>query len=63
MPVRRPAGFTALTEAHGDEDSADLAGEFFALIDKLAAAHRAEVIKTIGDAVMLRTVVVHRRWR
>lgn len=48
------AGFTALTEAHGDEDSADLAGEFFALVAKLAAEQGAEVIKTIGDAVMLR---------
>jgi adenylate cyclase len=53
------AGFTALTEAHGDEDSADLAGEFFALVGKLAAAHRADVIKTIGDAVMLRADSAH----
>jgi adenylate cyclase len=48
------AGFTALTEAHGDEESADLAGEFFAAVRDLLGEHGAEEIKTIGDAVMLR---------
>jgi class 3 adenylate cyclase/YHS domain-containing protein len=47
------AGFTALTEAHGDEEAADLVGDF-------CQAVRAELpsgsshVKTIGDAVMLR---------
>ena len=48
------AGFTALTEAHGDTDAADLAGEFFADVRSLLARHGAEEIKTIGDAVMIR---------
>ncbi len=48
------AGYTALTEAMGDEDAADLAGEFSDLVRELARTHRAETIKTIGDALMLR---------
>jgi adenylate cyclase len=48
------AGFTALTEAMGDDDAADLAGEFCELVRELAPDHRAETIKTIGDALMLR---------
>jgi adenylate cyclase len=47
------AGFTALTEAHGDEEAATLISDF-------CAAVRAELpvggahLKTIGDALMLR---------
>jgi adenylate cyclase len=47
------AGFTALTEAHGDEQAA-------ALVDGFAAAVESELppgatrVKSIGDAVMLR---------
>lgn len=48
------AGFTALTEAHGDEDSADLAREFYAVVGRAASEHDGEMIKTIGDAVMVR---------
>lgn len=48
------AGYTALTETHGDERAADLAGEFFAVIRGLLRDYRAEEVKTIGDAVMLR---------
>ncbi|MBA2763211.1 MAG: YHS domain-containing protein [Thermoleophilaceae bacterium] len=48
------AGFTALTEVHGDEDAADLAGDFCAAIRRLLREHDAEEIKTIGDAVMVR---------
>jgi adenylate cyclase len=48
------AGFTALTEAMGDEDAADLAGDFCAQVRELAPGHAAEAIKTIGDALMLR---------
>lgn len=48
------AGFTALTEAHGDEQAADLAGRFFACVRDLLPEHRAEEVNTIGDAVLLR---------
>jgi len=48
------AGFTALTEAHGDEDSADLAREFYTVVDRAAGEREAKMIKTIGDAVMVR---------
>ncbi len=48
------AGYTALTETHGDERAADLAEDFFTVIRGLARDYRAEEVKTIGDAVMLR---------
>lgn len=48
------AGFTALTEAMGDEDAADVAGEFCAAVRDLAPDYGAEPIKSIGDALMLR---------
>jgi class 3 adenylate cyclase/YHS domain-containing protein len=48
------AGFTALTEAHGDEQAADLAHEFSNAAAELLPVHGAEQIKTIGDALMLR---------
>jgi class 3 adenylate cyclase/YHS domain-containing protein len=48
------AGFTALTEAMGDEDAADLAEDFCAEVRALLPDHDADEIKTIGDAVMLR---------
>lgn len=48
------AGFTALTEAHGDSDAADLAAEFFQLVRDLLSEHDAEEVKSIGDAMMLR---------
>jgi class 3 adenylate cyclase/YHS domain-containing protein len=47
------AGYSALTEAHGDELAADLAGEFSDAVSE-AAPRSAQVVKTIGDAVMLR---------
>jgi len=47
------AGFTALTEAHGDEQAADLAAEFCESVRRLLPAH-SEVVKTIGDAAMVR---------
>jgi class 3 adenylate cyclase/YHS domain-containing protein len=49
------AGFTALTEAHGDEQAADIAHEFSRATAELLPRHGAEQIKTIGDALMLRT--------
>jgi adenylate cyclase len=64
MPRRAPdsgtflfadiAGYTALTEAHGDADAAELAASFSGEISGLASAGGGEVIKTIGDAVMVR---------
>jgi adenylate cyclase len=48
------AGYTALTEAHGDEEAADLARDFYRAVAELVAADAGEVVKTIGDAVMVR---------
>ena len=48
------AGFTALTEAHGDERAADLVDEFVREAAALLPRHGAEHVKTIGDALMLR---------
>jgi class 3 adenylate cyclase len=48
------SGFTALTEAHGDEQAADLVGGFCVAVRRLLAAHQAQEVKTIGDALMLR---------
>jgi adenylate cyclase len=49
------AGFTALTEAHGDEESAELTGQFFSSVRELLEEHEGEEVKTIGDAVMIHT--------
>jgi adenylate cyclase len=48
------AGFTALTEIHGDEDAVDLAAGFFAEARALLPEHGGEEIKTLGDAMMIR---------
>jgi class 3 adenylate cyclase/YHS domain-containing protein len=48
------AGFTALTEVHGDDQAADLAEGFFADARTLLAEHRAQEVKTLGDAMMIR---------
>lgn len=48
------AGYTALTEAHGDTEAAELAASFCDAVAELATASGGDVIKTIGDAVMLR---------
>jgi class 3 adenylate cyclase/YHS domain-containing protein len=47
------AGFTALTEAHGDREAADLVGEFVAEVRALLDSHAAREVKTIGDALMI----------
>jgi class 3 adenylate cyclase len=47
------AGFTALTEAHGDEQAASVVADFCAAVRSELPAGRGEYIKTIGDAVML----------
>ena len=46
------AGFTALTEAHGDFDAADVATRF-AELTRAALGPRDRLVKTIGDAVLL----------
>jgi adenylate cyclase len=48
------SGFTALTEAHGDEEAADLVGGFCAAVRRLLVEHQAHEVKAIGDALMLR---------
>jgi class 3 adenylate cyclase/YHS domain-containing protein len=47
------AGFTALTEAHGDEQAADLVGTFSSDVGSVVGSS-GSVVKTIGDAVMVR---------
>ena len=46
------AGFTALTEAHGDLDAVDLLDRFIGLTHE-SLSPGDEQVKTIGDAVML----------
>jgi len=46
------AGFTALTEAHGDGGAADVAGRFTELAEA-ALVGDGRIVKTIGDAVMV----------
>ena len=48
------AGYSALTEAHGDEEAADAAADFFDTVRSLLPEHDAEEVKVIGDAVLLR---------
>lgn len=48
------AGFTALTEAHGDEEAAKLVAEFSDAVRADLPAYGAIQVKTIGDALMLR---------
>jgi adenylate cyclase len=47
------AGFTALTEAHGDEEAAALVEDFCAAVLAELPASGGTHVKTIGDAVML----------
>jgi adenylate cyclase len=47
------AGFTALTEAHGDQEAAALVGDFCAAVRAELPASGGRQVKTIGDAVML----------
>ena len=46
------AGFTALTEEHGDHDAADMAARF-AELTRAALGAGDRLIKTIGDAVLV----------
>lgn len=49
------AGFTTLTEQLGDERAADMAVAFCESVCELNAGHRAEDVKSLGDACMIRT--------
>src|SRR5687767_14215836 len=48
------AGFTAMTEVHGDEVAADAVSDFGRGVAELLPEFGAEQIKSIGDAVMVR---------
>lgn len=48
------AGFTALTEAHGDEEAADLVADFCDAVKAELPSRGGAHVKTIGDALMLR---------
>ena len=48
-------GFTEYTVRHGDELAAELALAFHERARKLAAEERCEVVKSIGDAVMVQS--------
>jgi adenylate cyclase len=48
------SGYSRLAEVGGDEAAAELALRFASEVSWLAAEHGAEVVKHIGDAVMLR---------
>ena len=48
------AGFTALTEAHGDAQAAKLVADFSEAVQAELPAYGAIQVKTIGDALMLR---------
>lgn len=47
------AGFTALTEAHGDQDAVALLERFEHMV-QAALADDGELVKTLGDAAMVR---------
>lgn len=48
------AGFTALTEAHGDEHAALLVADFCDAVAEQLPSYGATQVKTIGDALLLR---------
>ena len=59
-PERVPAicfldvtGYGLLTEAHGDQSAADVAGRFARLVERIAARHGGRTVKWLGDGVML----------
>jgi adenylate cyclase len=48
------AGFTALTEAHGDEQAVQLVEGFATAVQAELPGVEGEYVKTVGDALMLR---------
>jgi adenylate cyclase len=51
------AGFTALTESHGDEEAATLVADFCAAVKAELPGFGGTHVKSIGDALMLRIPV------
>jgi adenylate cyclase len=47
-------GYTEYTWRHGDDLSAELAITFYELVCRLAAEESCDVVKSVGDGVMLR---------
>lgn len=47
------SGYSALTELEGDEAAADLAISFGSEVARMARDHGAEMVRQIGDAVMV----------
>lgn len=47
-------GYTALTEAYGDEHAAELAGRFRRSVQHLLRRYDASEVKALGDGVLLR---------
>ena len=47
------SGYSLLAELHGDEAAAEVALGFFDRASRLCADHDAEVVKCLGDAVMV----------
>jgi len=47
-------GFTALAASEGDDRAADVALEFMDCVEPLAARNEAQVVKRLGDGLMLR---------
>lgn len=48
------AGFSALTEAHGDREALSVVEEASALINETARAHGMTLVKSLGDGFLLR---------
>jgi adenylate cyclase len=48
-------GFTWLAASEGDDRAADVALEFAQCVEPLAGEHEAEVVKHLGDGLMLRS--------
>jgi class 3 adenylate cyclase/YHS domain-containing protein len=48
------AGFTALTEAHGDEEAVALVERFAEAVKRELPSIQGECVKTVGDALMIR---------
>lgn len=48
------AGYTALTESHGDAFAADAAADFYERVRRLLTRYGAEEVKCIGDSVRIR---------
>jgi len=48
------AGYTALTEAHGDAQAADVAAAFFDEVRSVMADYGAQEVNTAGDAIIVR---------